>query len=72
MKILDKINRHFPDAGDVNSMARVEDVIEVLSKDNKYMSEVLEAFGITEESYKQVIQISNLKPLLEDVKSVNG
>ena len=72
MNILDKINRHFPDAGDVNSMARVGDVIEVLSKDNKYMPEVLEAFGITEVSYKQVIQIGNLKPLLEDVKSVNG
>ncbi len=68
--ILKEVSGHFNDGNEVESMALVETAIETLSTNNEYVSEVIETFDIDDET-KTVLQIGNVKSLLQDIKSLD-
>ena len=66
MSILNKKLRHFTNNGLVQSMTSLENAIAVLSRNNEYVDKVLECFSV-DRSKEKVIQIGNVKNLLEDI-----
>lgn len=71
MSILNKIDRHFPNDGTVTSMTSLDNAIAVLSRDNEYVDKVLDCFSIDMNNEK-VIQIGNVKALLEDISHLDS
>ena len=68
MSILKSISHRFPKEGDANTMVQLERMIDVLSKDNEFVEEVLRSFSISQEQYKDVVPIPNLKFLIDDLE----
>ena len=66
MTIIKKTNRHYTNGDSVETMASLENAIAVLSRDNEYVDKVLECFSV-DRSKEKVIQIGNVKNLLEDI-----
>ena len=66
MSILNKKLRHFTDNGLSQSMTSLENAIAVLSRDNEYVDKILECFSV-DKTKEKVIQIGNVKNLLEDI-----
>lgn len=71
MSILNKKLRHFTNNGLVQSMTSLENAIAVLSRDNEYVDKVLECFSV-DRSKEKVIQIGNVKNLLEDISILDS
>ena len=69
--ILKKASRHFQNDGTVQSMATINNAIAVLSRDNDFMEEVLESFSVETEQ-NSLIQVGNVKSLLEDIAELDG
>ena len=66
MSILNKKLRHFTNNVLVQSMTSLENAIAVLSRDNEYVDKILECFSV-DKTKEKVIQIGNVKNLLEDI-----
>lgn len=66
MSILNKKLRHFTNNVLVQSMTSLENAIAVLSRDNEYVDKILECFSV-DKTKEKVIQIGNVKTLLEDI-----
>lgn len=66
MSILNKKLRHFTKNVLVQSMTSLENAIAVLSRDNEYVDKILECFSV-DKTKEKVIQIGNVKNLLEDI-----
>ena len=71
MSILNKKLRHFTNNGLVQSMTSLENAIAVLSRNNEYVDKVLECFSV-DRSKEKVIQIGNVKNLLEDISILDS
>ena len=71
MSILNKKLRHFTNNVLVQSMTSLENAIAVLSRDNEYVDKVLECFSV-DRSKEKVIQIGNVKNLLEDISILDS
>lgn len=66
MSIINKKLRHFTNNVLVQSMTSLENAIAVLSRDNEYVDKILECFSV-DKAKEKVIQIGNVKNLLEDI-----
>ena len=71
MTIIKKTNRHYTNGDSVETMASLENAIAVLSRDNEYVDKVLECFSV-DRSKEKVIQIGNVKNLLEDISILDS
>lgn len=70
MSILRQKVRHFND-GSVDSMETLHKTIEILSQDNEFVEEVLNAFSVNPQN-QSVVQIGNLKSLLADISEIDS
>ena len=70
MGILKTINRHF-DAEQPNSLVSYNRAINVLSRDNEFIEEVLNCFAVTPEIRKHPLTIGNVSPLFADIQSLD-
>ncbi len=70
MGILKTINRHF-DAEQPNSLVSYNRAINVLSRDNEFIEEVLNCFAVTPEIRKHPLAIGNVSPLFADIQSMD-
>lgn len=70
MGILKTINRRF-DAEQPDSLVSCNRAINVLSRDNEFIDEVLHCFAITPEKRKLPLTIGNVNPLLADIQSLD-
>lgn len=71
MSILNKQIRHFESDGGVETMATLRRVIDIFSKDNEYIDDVLKSFNENVSDGK-VIQVGNLRYLLQDTSELNS
>lgn len=70
MGILKTINRRF-DAEQPDSLVSCNRAINVLSRDNEFIDEVLHCFAITPEKRKLPLTIGNVNTLLADIQSLD-
>lgn len=70
MGILKTINRHF-DAEQPNSLVSYNRAINVLSRDNEFIEEVLNCFAVTPEIRNHPLTIGNVSPLFADIQSLD-
>lgn len=68
--ILKEVSRHFNNGVKVESMSMLEKATDILSENNEFLPEVLDCFNV-KEKLNTVLQIGNVKDLLEDIKSLD-